>query len=51
MERNGFPEEVYFTWSYSPIVGETGEVSGLFCACTEETSRVLGRIAISASAS
>ncbi len=43
MERNGFPEEVYFTWSYSPIWDETGRIGGLFCACTEETSRVLGR--------
>lgn len=43
MERNGFPEEVYFTWSYSPILDETGKVGGLFCACTEETTRVLGR--------
>jgi signal transduction histidine kinase len=40
MERNGFPEETYFTWSYSPIHDETGAIGGLFCACTEETGRV-----------
>ena len=40
MERNGFPEETYFTWSYSPIHDESGAIGGLFCACTEETGRV-----------
>ena len=43
MERNGFPEEAFFTYSYSPIPGDDGGVGGLFCACTEETQRVLGR--------
>jgi signal transduction histidine kinase len=43
MERNGFPEEAFFTYSYSPIPDDDGGVGGLFCACTEETQRVLGR--------
>jgi signal transduction histidine kinase len=42
MERNGFPEEVYFTFSYSPIPDETGGIGGMFCACTETTGQVLG---------
>lgn len=42
MTRNGFPEEVYMTFSYSPIAGPNGQVDGLFCTCTEETQRVLG---------
>ena len=42
MTRNGFPEEVYMTFSYSPILDEGGAIGGLFCACTEETGRVLG---------
>jgi PAS domain S-box-containing protein len=42
MERNGYPEEVYFTFSYSPIYDETGGVGGMFCACTETTAAVLG---------
>jgi signal transduction histidine kinase/DNA-binding response OmpR family regulator len=42
MERNGFPEEVYFTFSYSPISDESGGVGGMFCACTETTGKVLG---------
>ncbi len=40
MERNGYPEETYFTFSYSPIF-ENGDIAGLFCACTEDTGRVL----------
>ena len=42
MTRNGYPEEVYMTFSYSPIRDEDGGIAGLFCACTEETQRVLG---------
>ena len=42
MERNGFPEEVYFTFSYSPIPDESGRIGGMFCACTETTDKVLG---------
>src|SRR5687768_8216396 len=41
MERHGYSEDTYFTWSYSPILDEAGQVGGLFCACTEETPRVL----------
>ena len=41
MERNGFPEEVFFTFSYSPIPDESGGVGGMFCACTETTGKVL----------
>jgi signal transduction histidine kinase len=42
MERSGFPEEVYFTFSYSPISDESGGVGGMFCACAETTAEVLG---------
>ena len=41
MERNGFWEDTWFTWSYSPIRDESGAVGGLFCAVTEDTPRVL----------
>jgi signal transduction histidine kinase len=40
MERNGFPEDTYFTWSYSAIHDDDGAIAGLFCACSEETARV-----------
>jgi signal transduction histidine kinase len=42
MHRNGYPEECYFTFSYSPIRDESGGVGGMFCACTETTIKVLG---------
>ncbi|HJU16406.1 MAG TPA: PAS domain-containing protein [Stellaceae bacterium] len=42
MERYGYPEETYFTFSYSPIRNDRGEIGGLFCAVTDETSRVIG---------
>ena len=40
LHRNGFPEEGYFTYSYSPIYGEDGKVEGVFCAVTETTDAV-----------
>lgn len=40
MERNGYVEDTYFTWSYSAIRDDAGAIVGLFCACTEETQRV-----------
>jgi PAS domain S-box-containing protein len=40
MQRNGYEEETYFTWSYSPIRDERGHIVGLFCACVEDTPRV-----------
>jgi PAS domain S-box-containing protein len=40
--RNGYAEETYFTYSFSPLPTDEGGIGGLFCACTEETQRVLG---------
>ena len=42
MERNGYPEETYFTFSYSPAANDAGGTGGVFCACIEETTRVVG---------
>ena len=42
MNRNVPHEEVYFTFSYSPIHGDGGTVDGIFCACYETTGRVIG---------
>jgi hypothetical protein len=42
MERYGYTEETYFTFSYSPAMGDDGNVGGVFCACTEDTRRILG---------
>src|SRR4051794_30666207 len=42
LERNGYPEETYHTFSYSPLADDNGRVAGLFCVVTEETGRVIG---------
>src|SRR5437016_1550672 len=42
LERNGYPEECYFTFSYSPIRDESGGVGGVFTAVTETTRQILG---------
>ena len=42
MERNGYPEETYYTYSYSPIPNDDGTVGGIFCANSEDTQRVIG---------
>ncbi|MBC5772702.1 PAS domain-containing sensor histidine kinase [Pontibacter sp. KCTC 32443] len=43
LERKGFSEETYWTFSYSPVFDDAGKVNGVFCACTEVTSTVLGQ--------
>ena len=42
MERNGYPEETYYTFSYSPIPDDDGGVGGIICANTDDTQRVIG---------
>ncbi len=41
LERNGYPEETYHTFSYSPLTGDDGKINGLLCVVTEETERVI----------
>jgi PAS domain S-box-containing protein len=41
LERHGFREDAWFTWSYSPIRDEAGRIRGLMCISTEDTERVL----------
>ena len=43
LERNGYPEETYFTFSYSPVPADDGGVGGVFCALTEDTQRILSQ--------
>lgn len=43
MHRNGYPEETHFAFSYTPVRIESGEVGGMFCACTETTGEVIAR--------
>lgn len=42
LERSGYPEETYHTFSYSPLVGEDMAVAGILCVVTEGTDRVVG---------
>ena len=41
LERNGYSEETYHTFSYSPLIGENGDVEGVFCTVSEDTERVI----------
>ncbi|MBD8532826.1 PAS domain-containing protein [Massilia sp. CFBP 13647] len=38
--RQGFPEQGYFTFSYSPLHDGAGRVAGMYCTVMETTSRV-----------
>jgi PAS domain S-box-containing protein len=42
LERRGYPEECYFSFSFSPVRGANGAVDGVFTAVIETTRRVLG---------
>ena len=43
IERNGFPEEAFFTWSYSPLYDDDGSVGGVLDVVVETTDQVDGR--------
>lgn len=51
MHRQGFDEQTWFTFSYSPAYGDAGEIAGMFCACTETTGRVRAERAVQESES
>ncbi len=42
LERHGYPEECYFTFSYSPIRDESGGIGGVFTPVAETTEKVIG---------
>ncbi|MEH2443487.1 ATP-binding protein [Nostoc sp.] len=42
MERNGYPEETYYTFSYSPVPNDQGNTGGIICANTDDTQRIIG---------
>ena len=42
LERSGYPEETYHTFSYSPLADDDGSVVGMLCVVTEETERIIG---------
>src|SRR3954468_10479847 len=41
MERNGYPEETYYTFSYSPVPNDQGGTGGILCANTDDTGRIV----------
>ncbi len=41
MERYGFREDTWFSFSYTPIRDESGRIAGMFCAAVETTEKVL----------
>lgn len=43
LDRSGYFEETFFTFSFSPIRDETGKVAGLFHPVTETTSKMIGQ--------
>jgi len=46
MNRKGFDEQTWFTFSYSPVRDESGRVAGMFCAVSETTQKVLAERAL-----
>jgi len=42
LERSGFPEETYHTFSYSPLAGASDRIEGMLCVVMEDTQRVRG---------
>jgi signal transduction histidine kinase/DNA-binding response OmpR family regulator len=42
MERHGYQEETYYTFSYSPVPNERGGTGGILCANTDDTRRIIG---------
>jgi len=46
MNRKGYDEQTWFTFSYSPVRDETDTVAGMFCAVSETTQRVLAERAL-----
>ena len=41
LERSGYLEETYHTFSYSPLADDDGHTAGLLCVVSEDTAQVL----------
>ena len=48
IERNGFPEEAFFTWSYSALYDDDGSVGGVLDVVVETTDQVMAERRFSA---
>ena len=42
LERSGYPEETYHTFSYSPLRDDDGRVVGMLCVVSEDTHQMIG---------
>jgi len=42
LERSGFSEETYHTFSYSPLADDAGVTKGMLCVVAEVTERIIG---------
>ena len=42
LERSGYTEETYHTFSYSPLHDDDGAIAGMLCVVSEDTERVIG---------
>jgi hypothetical protein len=42
LERSGYPEETYHTFSYSPLPDNVGNIGGMLCVVIEDTERLIG---------
>jgi len=42
LERSGFAEETYHTFSYSPVYDDANRIAGMLCVVTEVSERVIG---------
>jgi PAS domain S-box-containing protein len=40
MRRNGYSEDTWFSFSYTPVLDEEAKIAGLFCVCNETTTKV-----------
>jgi len=43
MQRKGYAEHTWFTFSYGPVRDDAGAILGLLCNCIETTEAVLGQ--------
>ncbi|GAB2865072.1 SpoIIE family protein phosphatase [Nocardioides pacificus] len=41
LERSGYPEETYHTFSYSPLADDDGAIAGMLCVVSEDTEEVI----------
>ena len=42
LQRSGFSEETYHTFSYSPVYDDASRIAGMLCVVTEVTDRIIG---------